>query len=112
MHGGRMPAQVHRVNAAKAGVVEWTTGWLSVWSGSRDLHHGGRARISWSPGRVQSPASGMRLECPSPALRACLAREERRQSRAFRHEYIDAGLMPRRLRQAGGWRVVLIMSVS
>ena len=50
MHGGRMPARMHRVNAVRARVVEWTTGWLSGWSGSKELHHGGRARTTASNG--------------------------------------------------------------
>ena len=62
MHGVRMPAQVHRVNAVRAGVVKWTTGWRSGWSGSNDLHHGGRARTTLEQRAARrapaSPAKG------------------------------------------------------
>ena len=70
MHGGPMPARVHRVNAAKGRVVEWTGGWRSGWSESRELRQGGRARTTASNGL----ANDLRLESP-PALSASLSRE-------------------------------------
>jgi hypothetical protein len=60
MHGARMPPQLHRVNAARAGVVKWTTGWLSGWSGSKDFHDDVRGPW-WARSRRGSTAG--RLRC-------------------------------------------------
>jgi hypothetical protein len=70
MHGARMPPQLHRVNAARAGVVKWTTGWLSGGLEARTFTttceaHGG-------PGAGEVPRPGacgawMSTDMPSPS---------------------------------------------
>jgi hypothetical protein len=90
MHGGPMPAQSHRVNAAKGRVVEWTCGWWSGWSESRELRQGGRARTTASNGL----ANDLRLESPAGAQRQPLARREGgSRGIILRHEHIVTGLM-------------------
>jgi hypothetical protein len=59
MHGGRMPAQVYRVNAVRAGVVEWTAYCCSGWSGRKDVHHGGSGEDHSGPRNRRGPPHGV-----------------------------------------------------